>query len=393
MKTVPLGSIAKFIRGVTFKPDQVVDAHGPDAIGVVRTKNVQRELDLSDVVYIPDDLVGRQDQLIQPDDILISSANSWNLVGKCCWVPQLAGRYAIGGFITGLRAGSAEVHPRYLYLWLASERVQAELRNTANQTTNIANLNLKRCEQLPFPLPPIDEQRRITVILDQAHMLLAQRLQALARLDELAKSVFFGLFGEPIGDETRWPVMELGDIARIVRGASPRPAGDPRYFGGSIPWLKISDLTASMGRTVTEIKEGVTEAGCERSVLLPPGTLVLSNSATVGLPKVIEPSTCIHDGFLAFLDLDRRVERDWLYAALAASRARLVALAPEGTQKNLNTGIVKNVRMGIPPHELQVEYLRQVSELECLRGKESGALAEMRCLSASLQSRAFADQL
>ncbi|MGY1751500.1 restriction endonuclease subunit S [Blastococcus sp. SYSU D01042] len=238
-------------------------------------------------------------------------------------------------------------------------------------------------------LPTLDSQRGIAAILDRVVHLREKRRRVLVHLEELTRSVFLDTFGQPMIAQGTWPRVMLGDLARIIRGASPRPAGDPRYFGGQIPWLKIADITATPGRVVTKIKEGVTEAGRGKSVLLPPQTLVLTNSATVGIPKIIGPETCIHDGFLAFLDLDPRVDQTWLYAALLVSRERLVALAPEGTQKNLNGPIVKAVEISLPPIELQRGFVSRLAAMESMRVSALLGAEQIDDLSDALQDAAF----
>lgn len=84
--SVPLGEVASFIRGITFKPEDVVPVGSSGSVACMRTKNVQSDLDLSDVWGIPEGLVKRSDQYLTAGDLLVSSANSWNLVGKCSWV-------------------------------------------------------------------------------------------------------------------------------------------------------------------------------------------------------------------------------------------------------------------------------------------------------------------
>src|SRR4051812_33286826 len=105
--TIRLGEIARFIRGITFTPEDVVSAEDVTAMLCMRTKNVQAHLDLSDVWGIPPSFVKRPDQLMQRGDILVSSANSWNLVGKCCWVPDLKKPATFGGFVSVLRVDPA----------------------------------------------------------------------------------------------------------------------------------------------------------------------------------------------------------------------------------------------------------------------------------------------
>ena len=148
---VRLGEVASFIRGVTFKPADKVEA-GEGAVAVMRTKNVQTTLDRSDEIHIPRVLVKNPNKYLREKDILVSSANSWNLVGRSCYVNELASPAVIGGFVTALRVHE-DFSPEWLYAWFSSAEVQATLRSFSSQTTNIANLNLKRTLELRVPVP------------------------------------------------------------------------------------------------------------------------------------------------------------------------------------------------------------------------------------------------
>ena len=151
-----LGDVASFVRGITFKPGDVVPVGSPGSVACMRTKNVQSKLDLSDVWGIPKSFVKRADQYLLTEDLLVSSANSWNLVGKCCRVPQLQWPATFGGFISVLRGDPSQIEARYLYHWFSSPRIQATVRSFGQQTTNISNLNVDRCLHLwlPPPVPP-----------------------------------------------------------------------------------------------------------------------------------------------------------------------------------------------------------------------------------------------
>lgn len=151
---VPLGEVTDFIRGVTFKPDDVVPLRTPALVACFRTKNVQEDLDLSDVWALSERFAAKPEKLVRLGDIIVSSANSWNLVGKCSWVPVLPWKATAGGFVGVLRATSKNLEPRYLYWWFASIRTQEEVRNCARQTTNIANLNVSLLRQLEIKHEP-----------------------------------------------------------------------------------------------------------------------------------------------------------------------------------------------------------------------------------------------
>src|ERR1041385_5408247 len=101
-----------------------------------------------------------------------------------------------------------------------------------------------------------------------------------------------------------WAWTTVGEVAEVFRGASPRPKGDPRYFGGPIPWIMISDVTRQPGKYLFTTREGVTSAGAELSRLVPAGSLILSNSGTVCVPKILSVEGCIHDGFVSFNGLE-----------------------------------------------------------------------------------------
>ena len=185
MKRVPLGDVAAFIRGITFKPDDVVPLGTKGSVACLRTKNVQEQLDLSDVWAVSRSFVKKAERFVQEGDIVVSTANSWNLVGKCSWIPKLDHEATAGGFVCLLRSRPHALYPRFLYHWMILDKIQARLRACARQTTNISNLNIEQAEALKIPLPPLEEQKRIAAILDQADSLRRLRQRAIDRLNSL----------------------------------------------------------------------------------------------------------------------------------------------------------------------------------------------------------------
>ena len=155
MNNVPLGENAALIRGITFKPADKCDPEAENAVVCMRTKNVQATLDQSDLIAIPSELVKNPAKMIARGDILVSSANSWNLVGKCCQVHELLYPSTAGGFISILRPTTEKLRPDYLYRWFSWGRTQHRVRSFGNQTTNISNLDHKRTLSLKIPLPPL----------------------------------------------------------------------------------------------------------------------------------------------------------------------------------------------------------------------------------------------
>ena len=114
----------------------------------------------------------------------------------------------------------------------------------------------------------------------------------------------------------RWHDRSVKDVAEVVRGASPRPAGDSRYFGGDVPWITVGELTKDGNKYLTTVSTFLTAAGKDRSRFVLPGTLLLSNSgATLGVPKIINIGGCINDGSVALLGIEEPL-KSYLYYVL-----------------------------------------------------------------------------
>ena len=183
----------------------------------MRTKNVQEELDESDIVWIPASLIRNSSKYLNPGDILVSSANSWNLVGKSCWVPELKYPASAGGFISILRGNPDTVDLRYLYHWFVSPQTQAKLRSYSNKTTNISNLDHARTLATEMLLPPLEEQRRIAAILDKVVVLIESAAQAFCLSQELKKSLVRESLG-PAKEGDERARLKVRDVADMITG-------------------------------------------------------------------------------------------------------------------------------------------------------------------------------
>jgi type I restriction enzyme S subunit len=282
---VPLGEVADLIRGVTFKPADVEELGSSGTIACLRTANVQAELDIEDVWAIPEAFARRAEQRLRPGDIVVSSANSWNLVGKCSWVDPLPWPATFGGFVTTLRAHSDSLDARYLYRWFSSPKIQALVRSFGRKTTNISNLDLNRCRAMLMPLPPVEEQRRVAAILDAADELRAKRRKSLALLDSLTESIFLDMFGDPATNPKDLPVRALGELGAIVTGNTP-PRANQGNYGSAIEWIK-SDNIQPPQPYLTQAREGLSDEGRRIGRVAPAGSILVTCIA--GVRRVSDP--------------------------------------------------------------------------------------------------------
>lgn len=161
-----------------------------------------------------------------------------------------------------------------------------------------------------------------------------------------------------------WVWVKLGEVLEVIRGASPRPKGDPRFFGGSIPWIMISDINKEKGKFISKTRDTVTEAGANKSRYLKAGTLILSNSGTVCVPKLMAVDGCIHDGFVAFPEFPNELNILYFYYFFEYIRPQIIQENRQGiTQVNLNTEIVKDINIRLAPFSEQYRIVAKIEEL------------------------------
>lgn len=139
---------------------------------------------------------------------------------------------------------------------------------------------------------------------------------------------------------------KIGDLVDIRRGASPRPIQEYLAPDG-MPWIKISDATEDKTRFISKTKQYIKPEGISKSVVIEPGTLILSNSATPGLPKIVQITACIHDGWLMFSNY-RGITKEYLYYIFLYVRDKLVNMANGSVFNNLKTDIVRDFEIEVP---------------------------------------------
>lgn len=231
----------------------------------------------------------------------------------------------------------------YLYFWLSQESIVELLHAIAEQSVSTyPSIKALDIENLEIDLPPIEEQKKIASILVELRGKIAHNVAINDNLQQQAAALFESWFVnlDPWNgvQPSDWENAPLGSFVEIKRGGSPRPIQD--YLSDSgLRWLKISDVTSLNSPFVLEIKEHIKEDGLRKTVFLHAGELVLSNSATPGIPKILDVDTCIHDGWLYFPKSE--LSKYYLYLFFKHIRKELVALGNGSVFTNLKTDILK----------------------------------------------------
>ena len=193
-----------------------------------------------------------------------------------------------------------------------------------------------------------------------------------------------------------WDAKRLGELGSIVRGGSPRPAGDPRYFGGNfIPWLTVAALTniPKHQLLVTETASGLTEEGSKHSRTLVKGTVIIANSgATLGVAKLLDVTCCANDGIAAITD-QRTADKAFVchYINTRTQHLREVVATGNG-QPNLNTALIREIPIPFPPLPEQRAIAEALSDMDALLAGLDRLIAKKRDLKQAAMQQLLTGQ-
>ena len=231
-------------------------------------------------------------------------------------------------------------------------------------TSSFASVDMSGFNKFRFPVPPLEVQREIVRVLDKFTQLEAELEAEL----EARRAQYDYYAGELLTIDEGVRRVRIGDVATIVRGASPRPiqkfiTSDPE----GVPWIKIGDVPAD-GKYITGTAQRVTLEGATKSRRVLPGDFVLSNSMSFGRPYVSQIEGCIHDGWLAISAFEDSFERDYLYYLLRSApvQEEFARRAGAGTVKNLNADIVRSVVIPVPPRAEQKRVIDLLDHFDAL---------------------------
>jgi type I restriction enzyme S subunit len=161
-----------------------------------------------------------------------------------------------------------------------------------------------------------------------------------------------------------WQWLKLQDLWEVSRGGSPRPAGDPKFFGGPIPWITVGEITKDESFYLSHTSTGLTDEGAERSRFIESGDLLLTNSgATLGVPKISRIRGCINDGVAVLRQFHGCDMNLFAYLYLTQQTPAFRSINQGMGQPNLNTPLIAGWWFPLPPLAEQKRVVAKVDEL------------------------------
>lgn len=247
-------------------------------------------------------------------------------------------------------------------------RGQDILRKASKTGGSVTSINSPQLLNYTIPVPPLEVQREIVRVLDQFTQLEAE-LEVELKAEMKARRHQYDYYASALLTvDNDLPRVKFGDVAKIVRGASPRPIQNFLTDDtGGVPWIKIGDVPAA-GKYITGTAQRVTLAGAAKSRRVMPGDFVLSNSMSFGRPYISKLEGCIHDGWLAISEFEEAYLHDYLYYLLRSApiQSEFARKAGAGTVQNLNAEIVRSIIIPLPPRQEQERVVELLDRFDSL---------------------------
>jgi len=383
VKLVRFGDLCKLQNGRAFKPEEWSEEGTP----IVRIQNLNDET--KPFNYCNFDVEKRF--WIDSDDLLFSwSGTPGTSFGAFFWN---RGKGFLNQHIFRVDVKEELVDKHYLRYALNSLIIK--IIDQAHGGVGLKHITKAKLEEVQIPLPPLEQQRRIASILDQADKLRQKRQQAIEKLDQLLQATFIEMFGDPVSNPKGWDVGCIGDMLESVKYGS----SDKATLDGEIPILRMNNLTYSGEMDLRDLKY-ITKAQADEKYLVKEGDILFNRTNSkelVGKTAVyVGPEPMAYAGYLVRGRTKGSFAPEYISAFLNSpwGKEKLQSMCKSIVgMANINAKEFQSIVLPIPPENEQMYFKTRVLAIREKKQLLVNQLNVFETLFKSLQNQAFSGTL
>lgn len=384
--SVPLGEIAEInpLHGEAVDPEAEVSFLGMADVSELGTTTLGEIRSYSEVRtgYTP----------FRVGDVLVAKITPCFQNGKIAQA-QIEREIGAGSTEFHVIRASKEADARYLLRFLRQDwiRVEGELRMTGSGGQRRVPEAYFR--NLMIPLPSIAEQKRIAAVLDQVDALRAKRRKAVNLLDDLSRSIFIDMFGDPASPNSSWDRKTIGELGAVITGNTPSRAKSENY-GEGIEWIKTDNIRppelnpGQAAERLTAAGERVGRVVPAEAILV---TCIAGSPESIGNSALAGRRVAINQQINAFIP-EGPLPR-FMLEQIRAGKALIQRKSTGAMTGLVNKSQFSSISLLVPPMDRQQEFVRRVECVDRERARNVRHLATLDELFASLQNRAFSGTL
>ena len=357
-----LGDICNVINGLwTGKKEPFIN------VAVIRNTNFSKDcqLNLENVAYIDVEAKQFASRKLLCGDIIIekSGGSEKQPVGRPILFNISEGDYSFSNFTSTLRIKEdAKVESSFLHKCLYASYLKGETLKLQSKTTGLHNLNMKGYLRLNIPLPPKSTQLAIVSELDKINELIRLKKEQLKDFDNLAQSIFYEMFGDPVENEKGWEVKKLGEVYKMKSGDSLSTKsfeeGDIPVYGGN----GISGYHNQYNKDGSYIIIGRVGVYC-------------------GNVRIVKGRFWLTDN--AFELLYDNSSQNEVFVCSLLTHLNLRQYANAAAQPVISNNTLKHVSIPLPPLPLQHLFAHRIEQIEHQKSEVQKAITDLETLLAS----------
>ena len=280
---------------------------------------------------------------------------------------------------------------KYLYYLLRYLKPSIEQKGTGSTFKSITKTTL---EDLVVPLPPLDTQRKIVAILDKAEATQRLRAEADALTQELQRSAFLEIFGNPVKNEKGWIKKPLREFGEIITGNTP-PRERAEYYGNHIEWIKSDNINTPF-TYLTRSEEMLSKQGADVGRIAPKGSVLITciagSISCIGNTAIADREVAFNQQINAIVP-NKSVNPVFLYHLFRNSQGYIQKFSTHSMKGMISKGVLSSIPLILPPVEIQDSFASIAQQIEEIRNQQHESTYEVSSLLNALMSKAFIGEL
>ena len=386
-----LGNYIEQIRGVSYKPEDVCASTDVDAVAILRANNIQDDgLIFDDLVYVKKDKVSAKQYIQKGDIVVCASSGSKNLVGKAAIVNEDM-EISFGAFCKVIRP--KKLMPSYIGHYFQSPKYRNKISELAGGA-NINNIRNEHIDDLDIVVPNTDEQERISIELNKVGGLISLRKQQLSKLDELVKSRFIELFGDPVENDHGWQTQPLESVCKTIVDC---PHSTPSYTDEDTGYMCIRTSIVKKNRIMWDEIEYIPEHEYYQRIQRKrpeKGDVVYTREgAILGIAAMIDRECNVALGQRSMLLSPNTAMCLPKFLSAAMNFESFLRKALGGVSgsasPHINVGDIKAFAIILPPMELQEQFAAFVEQTDKSKFEIQKSLEKLETLKKALMQKYF----
>jgi type I restriction enzyme S subunit len=383
-KRLPVDQVFTFVKSYAFSRDNLsngilsIGKIGNIHYGDIHATFTSENIDLSKVeipIIKEDSFSPKKEELLKDGDLIMADASEdYDGIGVTVSVHGIGKNKVVGGLHTFVlrdeKGLTSEYYRQYIFL---NKEIRNKLQKVANGVS-VYGISKTALSKMELPLPSTSEQNRIVSVLETWD----KSIEKLEQKIETKKQIKKGLMQDLLtgkkrlsGFKEKWEIIKLGEVSKTSSGGTPKSTNE-NFYGGDISWVSIADMTAS-GKYIYKTMKNLSREGLENSAakIYPKGTILYAMYASIGECSIAGVEMSSSQAILGITPDKEKLDSIFLYFYLCSIKEEIKLQGQQGTQSNLNAGMVRDFRLTLPSIEEQVNIVNiltiaddEIDELE-----------------------------